>query len=138
MFLNLGICLLIEFWVQVVEFKVVISDHVAKLSVKDVSFFGGLARWKIIDWVEVLVINSTPELSFAEILIDHSDLRGDLWDGAAFEIILRFCHHWNRLECFRLRKIVPVIFFFHLASHFDLIFFQRDNYLNAKIFLYRL
>jgi hypothetical protein len=43
MFLNLGIGFLIKFLVQVVELKVVIFDHVAKLSVKDVSFFGGLA-----------------------------------------------------------------------------------------------
>jgi hypothetical protein len=128
MFLNLGIGLLNKFLVQVVELKVVISDHVATLSVKNVSFFGGLACWKIIDWVEVLVVNSTLELGFAEILIDQSDLgRGNLRDGAAFEIILSFCHHWIRLECFRLQRIVSVIFLFDLASHFGLIFFLKTR-----------
>jgi hypothetical protein len=33
---------------------------------------------------------------------------------------------------------MPVIFFFDLASHFDLIFFQKDTYVNAKVFLCRL
>jgi hypothetical protein len=101
-----------------IEFDVVISDHGTILSIQKVSLFGIFAGWKIINWVQILVVDSAFELGFGmvEIVLSESR-RTHIENRLTLEIILGLDQHWIHLHCFGLRWIKPLVVLFCFSFH---------------------